>query len=218
MIFWIYRSRIFRQGIICQIWFIRSLRTQASASKIDLLWENARTGHVQVIDLLQICHVQATVPQTGHKPVMYLLCTGPWPVMNLLHIGHSPVMNLSHTHHRSVSNLSYTGQWSVMNLWCTGHKLVTYRSDLSWTPDLLRIHTSSWLVQMLNFHKSLHSKVGLIIIKVSKAPCTLSQYPPPPSSHLNHQTDHNEPTIVSCPRIVFYLKILMFTAEARIEW
>ena len=96
----------------------------------------------------QICHTLVMdLPHTGHRP-------GQGPGHGP---GHRPGCGPGHEPgHRPVMDLSHTGHVPVINFL------------IGWLPIAP--------FQMLNFHQLLHSKVGLIIVKVPKAPLNLSQY------------------------------------------
>ena len=143
VITWCDRSKAFKQGIDCKIWSSRSLRMYAFVSHIDLPRENPKL-----------------VMTPLHKLVLNLSCTChilvpnlSWNFTNLSQTCHVIVMYLSWTSHELVMYLSYMCPKPVMN----PHFML-----IGWLPITL--------FRMLNFHQLLHSKVGLITIKVPKAP------------------------------------------------
>ena len=118
------------------------------------------TCHVQVLYLSCTCPVQVLyLSHTCPTQVPYLSCTGTVPVLYLSYTFLISVPYLSH-----IPYLFHTGPGPIPYLSHTGPGHITYPHFIliGWLPITL--------FQMLNFHQSLYSKVGLIVPDCSPLP------------------------------------------------
>ena len=155
----IYRTRPFKQGIICQIWYNRSLRIQDFVFKLDLQIITHKILHKTINNFSKNLHTSCTKPCTDspHENLHEypIQITHAKSHTNVPHQPHTntPTRNLTQMPTQKLTQMPHPKP-------CTNapHKCFIL---IGWLPIAP--------FQMLNLCQSLH-KVGIIIIKVHPFP------------------------------------------------